>query len=198
MGVPLIFMVVLTFDVWKESGVVSTIIPLKRYVVEDEGPDPVDRHVGTRIRGRRVGLRVSQTKLGQAIGVTFQQIQKYESGSNRVGASNLFRIAKTLGVDVSFFFEGVASEASVDEPMGAYGLADQAPSPFQGNPMNSREAFEMMHNYFRIVDPTVRKRLFQLVRTLAFSEQGLDLDGSDAGLGNDLVDQASGARATNG
>ncbi len=79
--------------------------------ISEEGPDPIDRHVGTRIRGRRVGLRVSQTKLGQAIGVTFQQIQKYESGTNRVGASNLFKISKALGVDVSFFFDGVMPEA---------------------------------------------------------------------------------------
>ncbi len=162
---------------------VDTITPLKRYIVDDEGPDPVDRHVGTRIRGRRVGLRISQTKLGQAIGVTFQQIQKYESGSNRVGASNLFKIARTLSVDVSFFFEGVAGGAAGDAPLdGVLGLADQPPTPFQGNPMNSREAFELMHNYYRIIDPTVRKRLFQLVKTLAFSEAAeADPAGADPG-----------------
>ena len=89
--------------------------------ISEEGPDPIDRHVGTRIRGRRVGLRVSQTKLGQAIGVTFQQIQKYESGTNRVGASNLFKISKALGVDVSFFFDGVMPEAvGMQEP--SFGL----------------------------------------------------------------------------
>jgi transcriptional regulator with XRE-family HTH domain len=137
--------------------------------VDEEGPDPIDRHVGTRIRGRRVGLRISQTKLGHAIGVTFQQIQKYESGTNRVGASNLFKIARSLGVDVSFFFQGIAQEQTAGPDAGVtMGLADQAPAPFYGNPMNSREAFELMHNYYRIVDPTVRKRLFQLVRTLAF------------------------------
>lgn len=137
--------------------------------MDEEGPDPVDRHVGTRIRGRRVGMRISQTKLGQAIGVTFQQIQKYESGTNRVGASNLFKIAQSLGVSVSFFFEGLADEGEV--PGGAaLGLADQPQASFYDNPMNSREAFELMHNYYRIVDPTVRKRLFQLVRTLAFSD----------------------------
>ena len=69
-----------------------------RKSVSEEGPDPIDRHVGTRIRGRRVGLRISQTKLGHSIGVTFQQIQKYESGTNRVGASNLFKIVDNLAV----------------------------------------------------------------------------------------------------
>jgi transcriptional regulator with XRE-family HTH domain len=146
--------------------------------VDEEGPDPIDRHVGTRIRGRRVGMRISQTKLGQAIGVTFQQIQKYESGTNRVGASNLFKISQSLGVDVSFFFQGLIDEAEGADG-AALGMADQPQMSFYDNPMNSREAFELMHNYYRVADPTVRKRLFQLVRTLAFSEAaGADADGS--------------------
>lgn len=140
--------------------------------MDEEGPDPIDRHVGTRIRGRRVGMRISQTKLGQAIGVTFQQIQKYESGTNRVGASNLFKIAQSLGVDVSFFFQGLLEGGDAGSGAPAMGLADQPPAAFYDNPMNSREAFELMHNYYRIADPTVRKRLFQLVRTLAFSDTG--------------------------
>ena len=143
-----------------------------RKPVSEDGPDPIDRHVGTRIRGRRVGLRISQTKLGQSIGVTFQQIQKYESGTNRVGASNLFKIAKALGVEVAFFFEGVIrDEIHAMALAESGGLADTPAQPFEVNPMNSREAFELMHNYFRIPDPTVRKRLFQLVRILAFSEK---------------------------
>ncbi|MGE5780022.1 MAG: helix-turn-helix domain-containing protein [Hyphomicrobiales bacterium] len=141
-----------------------------RKPVSEDGPDPIDQHVGTRIRGRRVGLRISQTKLGQSIGVTFQQIQKYESGTNRVGASNLFKIAKALGVEVAFFFEGVARE-EMEMEGASLGLAEPPPQAFDVNPMNSREAFELMHNYFRIADPTIRKRLFQLVRVLAFSEK---------------------------
>lgn len=143
-----------------------------RQLDDEEGPDPIDRHVGARIRGRRVGLRISQTKLGQAIGVTFQQIQKYESGTNRVGASNLFKIAKALSVDVSFFFEGVLDDIANLGGLQLRGLADAPAQPFDANPMNSREAFELMHNYFRIPDPNVRKRLFQLVRILAFNEEG--------------------------
>ncbi len=120
-------------------------------------------------------MRISQTKLGQAIGVTFQQIQKYESGTNRVGASNLFKIAKALGVEVAFFFEGVSSEDVTSSASAGFalasGLSDTPPQSFEVNPMNSREAFELMHNYFRIPDPIVRKRLFQLVRTLGFAEK---------------------------
>lgn len=140
-----------------------------RKAVSEEGPDPIDKHVGNRIRGRRAGLRISQTKLGHSIGVTFQQIQKYESGTNRVGASNLFKIAKALGVEVSFFFEGVSREEG-DTMTLSPGFAESPQASFQMDPMNSRESWELMHNYSRIPDPVVRKRLFQLVRILAFSE----------------------------
>lgn len=150
-------------------------------ILMDEGPDPIDRHVGTRIRGRRIGMRMSQTKLGQAIGVTFQQIQKYESGTNRVGASNLFKIAKALSVEVSFFFEGLSGDLMAP-PEFALGLSDQPAAPLSMDPMSSREAFELMHNYFRIADPTVRKRLFQLVRVLAFSEMAEGTVREDAAL----------------
>lgn len=138
-----------------------------RRAVSEQGPDPIDRYVGARIRGRRLGLSISQTKLGQAIGVTFQQIQKYESGTNRVGASNLYRIAKALGVDVSFFYEGLAAEREAVGGGLSYGFAEAPAAEFEADPMTSRESFELMHNYFRIPDPQVRKRLFQLVRTLA-------------------------------
>jgi transcriptional regulator with XRE-family HTH domain len=158
-------------------------------MVDEQGPDPIDRHVGTRIRGRRVGMRISQTKLGQAIGVTFQQIQKYESGTNRVGASNLFKIAQSLGVDVSFFFQGLDEEGEFSRGGVALGLADQPPAAFYTNPMNSREAFELMHNYYRVPDPTVRRRLFQLVRTLAFSEAGEGAEGNAAPADNGDVDE---------
>src|SRR6059058_1305292 len=71
-----------------------------------EGPHPIDRHVGLRIRMRRKELGVSQEKLAEALGLTFQQIQKYERAANRISASRLYRMGMTLGVDVPFFFEG--------------------------------------------------------------------------------------------
>ncbi|TVR98212.1 MAG: XRE family transcriptional regulator [Rhodospirillales bacterium] len=144
-----------------------------RRIAAELGPDPIDRYVGSRIRGRRVGLRVSQTKLGHAIGVTFQQVQKYESGTNRVGASNLYRIARALGVDVSFFFEGLnADTRGGSAPRMAAGLADVPMAEFEGRPGSNRESFELMQNFFRIPDPDVRKRLLQLVRTLAHGGNG--------------------------
>ena len=130
------------------------------------GPDPIDKYVGARVRGRRMGMRLSQTKLGETVDVTFQQIQKYENGTNRIGASNLYKMSKTLGVDVGFFYEGV-EDVFAEGAHGGPGLADGAQASFERDPMSSREAIELMHNYFRIAAPTVRKKLFNLVRSLA-------------------------------
>ena len=142
----------------------------------EDGPHPIDKYVGGRIRGRRMGIRISQTKLGEAIGVTFQQIQKYESGANRVGASNLAKIAKALSVDVAFFFEEMPTEflSGGHRENAMQGVADVPVAGLESNAMNSREAFELMHNYYRIPDPKVRKRLFQLVKHLGSPEQLAD------------------------
>lgn len=142
---------------------------MRRRTVKFDGPDPIDRYVGSRVRARRVGLRMSQTKLGNAIGVTFQQVQKYENGTNRIGASNLYKIGRTLGVDVAFFFEGMPDFDKT--PKGAGKASDKSQSEFEQDPMTSREAIELMHNYFRVSDEQVRKRLSQFVKTLARTSQ---------------------------
>jgi len=142
---------------------------MRRRTIKDDGPDPIDKFVGSRVRARRVGLRISQTKLGEAIGVTFQQVQKYENGTNRIGASNLYKMSKSLGVEVAYFYDGVENintEGSIPS-----GLSDGPQAPFDFDPMSSREAIELMHNYFRIKDETVRKRLSQFVKTLAQSTE---------------------------
>lgn len=138
---------------------------MRRRTIKDDGPDPIDRYVGSRLRARRVGIRLSQTKLGEAIGVTFQQVQKYENGTNRIGASNLFKIAKTLGVDVAYFFDGVQEIA---DSMVA-GSPEVALAGVKEDPLTSRDAIELMHNYYRVKDVNVRKRLAQFVKTLAHS-----------------------------
>lgn len=130
-----------------------------------KSPDPIDIHVGARIRARRVGLRVSQSTLGNGIGVTFQQVQKYENGANRVGGSNLYKIAGMLGVGVDYFYEGLEGK------QGRRGLADSADLGLLPDPLSSREAIELMHNYFRIPQATVRKRLFQFIKSLADREK---------------------------
>lgn len=133
-----------------------------------EGPDPIDVYVGSRVRARRTGLRISQTKLGEHLGVTFQQVQKYENGGNRIGASNLYKIAKVLNVDVGFFFEGMP-ESLEKGPSYGPGMSETV-SVFDHDPLSSKESIELAHNYFRIRDPEVRAKLFSFVRTLANTE----------------------------
>lgn len=122
-------------------------------------PHKVDVHVGKQLRMRRVMLGLSQETIGKAIGVTFQQVQKYERGVNRMGASRLYDFAKYLTIPVSYFFEGL-------EGMPATGVAEE-PAPFEHDKMASRETLEMMRAYYRISDPNVRKRLFDMIKALA-------------------------------
>lgn len=109
---------------------------------------------------------MSQTNLGKAVGVTFQQIQKYENGTNRIGSSNLFKIGHALSVDVGYFFAGL--EPGKNMPDVAAGKGDQ--TDFVGDPMMSDEALKLMYNYFRIGNEQVRQRLFQFIKSLADSE----------------------------
>ena len=133
-----------------------------------EEPDPVDLHVGKRLKARRVGMRISQSDIGKKLNVTFQQIQKYENGTNRVGASNLFRLADALEVPVSYFFE--------DLPKGmAAGFAEDKQEKFNGDdvfdPMGEPESIKLVHNYFRIESPEVRQQVFRLVKSIADDEE---------------------------
>jgi len=129
-------------------------------------PHPVDIYVGKRLRMRRTILGLSQEAIGNAIGVTFQQIQKYERGINRMGSSRLYDFAKLLGVPESYFFEGYDAESGVSLPYPA-GMAEDASSDFEHDKLTSRETLEMMRAYYRISDPQVRKRVFELVKSLA-------------------------------
>lgn len=132
-------------------------------------PDPIDKYVGSRVRARRVGMRISQTKLGDAIGVTFQQVQKYENGTNRIGASNLYKISRHLSTEVAFFFQDMPDElfeASNEDP---YGLSEPLAEPFESDPLSSREAISLVHDYHRIPDEQLRQRMSQMVRALANS-----------------------------
>ncbi len=125
-------------------------------------PNPVDIHVGSRIRLRRTLLGMSQEKLGNAIGLTFQQVQKYERGTNRVGSSRLYQLAKVLNVPVSFFFDDMPPEITGDQS----GL-QEAKVPFDDNPLTKRETLELVRAYHRISSTHVRKRVFELLKSMA-------------------------------
>ena len=132
----------------------------------------VDAHVGTRVKMRRTLLRLSQEKLGDALGLTFQQVQKYERGANRIGASRLFQLSLILDVPVSFFFEDMV-EPEAGTPQGiAIGLAEGADS-FDHDPMAKRETLELVRSYYRITDEKLRRRVFELVKALGKTGRGL-------------------------
>lgn len=131
-------------------------------------PNPIDVHVGSRVRLRRTLLGMSQEKLGEAIGLTFQQVQKYERGANRIGASRLFDLSRVLDVPVSFFFDDMPDEPSVGITAIDGGLAEEkSGSGYEPDPMAKRETLELVRAYYRITDPSVRKRLFELTKAVA-------------------------------
>ena len=127
-------------------------------------PDPVDVHVGNRVRLRRTLLGMSQQKLGEAIGLTFQQVQKYEKGANRIGSSRLFQLAQVLDVPVSYFFDDMPSGAF---PGAKPGLAEASVAAYRHDPLVKRETLELVRAYYRITDPELRRRVFELTKTLA-------------------------------
>jgi transcriptional regulator with XRE-family HTH domain len=132
-------------------------------------PNPIDVHVGARVRLRRTLLGLSQEKLGEAIGLTFQQVQKYERGANRIGASRLWELSGVLDVPVQFFF-GEMSPETVDamrQIQQSQGLTPPPAPAFEAEPMARRETLELVRAYYRIGDPSVRRRLFELAKVLA-------------------------------
>ena len=131
-------------------------------------PNPIDIHVGSRIRLRRTLLGMSQQKLGEAIGLTFQQVQKYERGTNRVGSSRMFELARVLDVPVSYFFEEMGSDVAARGRQHAFGIASEAPANAgSADPMTKRETLELVRAYYKITDTKVRKRLFEMTKALA-------------------------------
>ncbi len=129
-------------------------------------PNPVDTHVGSRVRLRRMLLGMSQERLGESMGLTFQQVQKYEKGVNRIGASRLFQISKILDVPVQFFFE---EAPHVGDRHHARGMAEPESEAFILEFLNSREGLELNRAFVKIADPKVRKSVVDLVRALSAS-----------------------------
>ncbi len=126
-------------------------------------PNPIDVHVGSRVRLRRNMLGMSQEKLGEKIGLTFQQVQKYERGANRIGASRLHDLSRVLDVPVSFFFD----ELDPVRAPAIGGFAEPPAEGFESDPLRRRETVELVGAYYRIEDAALRRRLFDLARALA-------------------------------
>jgi len=126
-------------------------------------PNPVDIHVGSRVRFRRTLLGMSQEKLGAAVELTFQQIQKYERGTNRIGSSRLFQFAQVLDVPVSFFFDDMPGEFAQVQPDASLNYSENFPQP----QFASRETLELVRAYYKIQNPAVRKRVLELTKAVA-------------------------------
>lgn len=134
--------------------------------------NPLDLHVGSRVRLQRMLLGMSQEKLGEQLGLTFQQIQKYEKGINRIGASRLFELAKVLGVSVQFFYDDApGSYSDQSAPAGMAGFAERPADTYVVDFLSSREGVELNKAFVKITDPKVRRTIVDLVRTLAGDEK---------------------------
>jgi transcriptional regulator with XRE-family HTH domain len=139
---------------------------VRRRRQKTDGPNPTDVYVGGRVRLRRTLLGMSQEKLGEALGLTFQQVQKYERGANRVGASRLYDLSCVLDVPITFFFDdmpapGAERSDRLAEPEAAY----------ESDPLLKRETLELVRAYYKIADPQVRRRLFELAKALGKSTE---------------------------
>lgn len=137
-----------------------------------KSPNPIDVHVGGRVRLRRMLIGMSQERLGELLDLTFQQVQKYEKGTNRIGASRLFQIAKHLGVNVQYFFEDVVDEGAAKMAnAGGFAEANETTSSVM-NFVSSAEGLELNRCYARIQDPMLRRKILELVRCVADSRGG--------------------------
>jgi transcriptional regulator with XRE-family HTH domain len=127
-----------------------------------KSPNPIDKHVGSRVRMRRMMLSMSQEKLGDALGLTFQQVQKYEKGTNRIGASRLQQISNILSVPISFFFEGAPNPGGHSSGMA------EAPSPaYVSDFLATSDGLALTKSFMRIKSAKLRRRIVDLVEQIA-------------------------------
>ncbi len=130
-------------------------------------PRPVDVHVGARVRLRRTLLGMNQTKLSEKLGLTFQQVQKYENGKNRISASRLYDLSRVFDVSIEHFFEDMPAEvAATSLALKGRGKMKKLPS-YEPNPIAKRETLELVRAYYKIEGADVRKRVYGLTKTLA-------------------------------
>ncbi len=130
------------------------------------GISPIDVHVGARLRVRRTLLGMSQTELGDAIGLTFQQVQKYENGANRISASRLFALSRVLDVAIQYFFDDMPTAVAASSPTNKKRGRAKKPPRYEPDPMAKRETLELVRAYYKIGDPEIRKHLLAMTETL--------------------------------
>lgn len=144
---------------------------MPRTRMDDEGPHPVDIHVGAKVKSRRLMLGLSQEELAKAIGLTFQQVQKYERGSNRISVSRLTDISRALKVPVDFFLEGCASAlmggTGAARKPAMKGVSDTPQAMLEPDPMTKRDVLELVRAYEQISTPQLKKQLLEMAKAMA-------------------------------
>jgi transcriptional regulator with XRE-family HTH domain len=156
------------------TKIAQTRRPSTRGRLDDGSANPVDIHVGQRMRLRRTLLGLSQMTLAERLGLTFQQVQKYERGANRIGCSRLFDLSQVLDVPVSYFFDDMSSEVQAQSPVAV--ITGTAPATTEGaavspGHLTSRETLELVRNYY-MIPPKARASVYDLAKTLARTETG--------------------------
>jgi transcriptional regulator with XRE-family HTH domain len=138
---------------------------MPRTRIQEEGPSPVDIHVGARVKNRRLMLGLSQEALAQLIGLTFQQVQKYERGTNRISVSRLMDIAKALRAPIDYFLEGVA--ASAGKKPALKGVSDNKQATLEGDITVKRDVLELVRAYQSIKAPELKKQLLEMAKAMS-------------------------------
>lgn len=136
-------------------------------------PRPVDVHAGHRLRQIRTLQGMSQEKLGEKVGLSFQQVQKYERGANRMGASRLFEFAQIFEIEIQYFFDEMSDDVSQTNGARAEDKLPALDETHSADPMAKRETLELVRAYYAITDPKVRKRFFELAKSIAKDETSL-------------------------
>ncbi len=137
-------------------------------------PTPVDVHVGARMRQRRTLSGMTQTTLADALGLSFQQVQRYENATNRIGASRLFDLSRVLDVPVEYFFDDMPSRVAASSPAPKRRGRAKGPPSYEAIPMAKRETLDLVRAYYKIRDPQIRKRLYKLAKAVGAAANSSD------------------------
>jgi transcriptional regulator with XRE-family HTH domain len=139
-------------------------IHMPRTRIEEEGPNPIDIHVGGKVKTRRLMLGLSQEELANAIGLTFQQVQKYERGTNRISVSRLVDICRALKVPFSYFLDG---SAGAGRKPALRGVSDTGQDTYASDPLTRRDVIELVRAYSAIKTPQLKKQLLEMAKIMA-------------------------------
>lgn len=141
---------------------------MARAKAEESGPNPVDIYVGAKVKSRRLILGLSQEELAKAIGLTFQQVQKYERGTNRISVSRLVDICKVLKVQIDYFFDGNSPAGKPgSRNLALRGFSDTKQEEFDAEPLTKRDVLELVRAYSKIKNPQLKKQILEMAKAMS-------------------------------